>query len=200
MRRLLICLISFATLAAAPATAERIGLVQKAQPDSFQAPAATGHRIDVGDAILRDARVYTKTYGSVMILLADGTDVLISPNSSIVMDSFVYAGDGAAGAFAMTLAKGALRVISGRMRKESYSVETPVAQIGIRGTRYWLDVDEPGITKIWIDEGTVVARPRQTDEEFVFPAPAYAECTLTTCAPSEAPPQPEKFPTDPRRR
>ena len=100
----------------------------------------------------------------------------------------------------MSLVAGALRVISGRMTKPSYRVSTTVAQIGVRGTLYWLDVDEPGVLKIWVDEGAVEARPVRSDEVFVFEAPVYAECTETTCALSDPPPKPVKFPDDPTRR
>ncbi|MEM8753428.1 MAG: FecR domain-containing protein [Pseudomonadota bacterium] len=199
-KRLSLPLVALSLFASAAAEAKTIGYVLRSQPDSFQAEGAVGYVLRSDDDVYRDARIYTKSYGSVRIEFDDGTDLLISPNSSIVLDSYVYAGDGAPGSMALSLAKGALRVISGRMAKESYRVDTTIASIGVRGTRYWLDVDEPGILKIWTDEGTVVARPVATDEVFVFEAPVYAECTTTTCEITPAPPPPVKFPTDPRSR
>lgn len=192
----IICALTSISPAAAQ---ERAGKVVRAQADAFQAITSIGSVLDNDDAVFRGARVYTKAYGTVQILLDDRTDVMISPNSSIVIDDYVYAG-GTGDRFAMTLTRGALRVISGRMAKGGYSVSTSVASIGVRGTRYWLDVDEPNLLKIWVDEGAVVARPVNSDQEFEFTAPVYAECTPTTCAPSPAPPPPEKFPTDPRQR
>ena len=99
-----------------------------------------------------------------------------------------------------SLVSGALRVISGRMAKPSYRVSTAVASIGVRGTTYWLDVDEPGLTKIWVDEGAVEARPVRSGELFVFTAPVYAECNIDTCYETSPPPKPVKFPHDPTRR
>lgn len=188
------------TLAPSPAAAAaKVGMVEKSQPDSFQAEGRVGHILNAFDPIYRNARIYTKAYGTVQIRLDDGSDVMITPNSSIVIDDYVYA-DGGGGAMGLSLVKGALRVISGRIPSAGYQVRTDVATIGVRGTRYWLDVDEPGILKIWIDEGAVVARPVNSGEDFVFTAPAYAECTPVTCAETPAPPQPVKFPTDPRQR
>jgi hypothetical protein len=192
---LIVCLLPLGAFAL-----ERVGKVTRAQPDAFQKVETVGHALNHASAVYRDALVYTRRFGSAQIRLNDGTDLLISPRSSILIDEFVFAGDDAAGDFGMTLVSGALRVLSGRMAKPSYTVNTVVAQIGVRGTRFWLDVDEPGILKIWVDEGAVEARPVQTTEIFLFTAPVYAECTPTTCYEAPAPPPPEKFPSDPTRR
>lgn len=192
---------ALAGLAAAPAhAADKVGMVARVQPDSYQAAGRVGYPLQMRDPIIRDARVYTKLFGTIQILLDDGSDLMISPNSSITIDDYVYAGDDAAGSLSLTLATGALRAISGRMAKGSYRVDTAVATIGVRGTRYWLDVDEPGVLKIWTDEGVVVARPLNGDRVYEFTAPVYAECTITACEETEAPPKPVKFPDDPRRK
>ena len=187
-------------LADADADAATVGQAVRVQAKSFQQTDGPGFVLTESSAIYSGGLIYTKRFGTAQILLDDGTDLLISPNSSIRIDEFVYAGDGAGGAFGMSLVAGALRVISGRMTKPSYRVSTTVAQIGVRGTLYWLDVDEPGVLKIWVDEGAVEARPVRSDEVFVFEAPVYAECTETTCALSDPPPKPVKFPDDPTRR
>lgn len=181
-----------------PAAAEVVGEVVKAQMDSFQARGARGAPLGADEPVFRDARVYTNDYGTIQILLADGTDLLISPNSSIVLDEYVYGGDPGAARFSLRLAEGALRMISGRMPDEAYLARTEVAHVGVRGTRFWLDVDEPGLTKIWADDGAVEARPVNSDEEYLFEAPVYAECDDVACKITEAPPKPVKFPLDPR--
>ncbi len=179
------------------ALAEQIGVVDEAQADAFQARSSAGHPISFGESIYRNARIYTKSYGSAKILLKDGSDLMITPNSSIVLDEFVFS-DGGAQSMAVSLTKGALRMVSGRIQKEAFVATTLVANIGIRGTQFWLDVDTPDLLRIWIQDGSVIARPVGTDQEFVFPAPAYAECTTTTCYEAEPPELPEAFPIDPR--
>lgn len=178
------------------ASADRAGSVERSQMDAFQARSVIGHPLASGDLIFQGAKLYTKDYGSLLVLLDDGTDLLISPNSAITVDRYVFAGD--TGSVGLSLAKGALRMISGRLAKDSYRVNTTIAVIGVRGTRFWLDRDTPDLLKIWADEGTVTARPLQSDREFVFTAPVYAECTVTTCEITPAPPPPVKFPPDPR--
>lgn len=190
--------ISFALLSGA-AAAEQIGVVDEAQADAFQARSAFGHPINFGESVYRNARIYTKSYGSAKILLKDGSDLMITPNSSIVLDDYVFS-DGGAQSMAVALTKGALRMVSGRMQKDVVVATTTIAQIGIRGTQFWLDVDTPDLLRIWIQDGSVIARPVGTDQEFIFPAPAYAECTTTTCYVAEPPELPEAFPRDPRAK
>ncbi len=184
-------------LLASAALAEQIGVVDEAQADAFQARSTAGHPISFGESVYRNARIYTKNYGSAKILLKDGSDLMITPNSSIVLDDYVFS-DGGSQSMAVSLTKGALRMVSGRIRKEAFVATTLVANIGIRGTQFWLDVDTPDLLRIWIQDGSVIARPVDTDQEFVFPAPAYAECTTTTCYEAEPPELPEAFPIDPR--
>lgn len=198
MRRHLSLTLAFAFIASL-AQAEQIGVVDEAQADAFQARGLAGHPISFGESVFRNARIYTKSYGSAKILLKDGSDLMITPNSSIVLDEYVFA-DGSAQSMAVSLTKGALRMVSGRMEKDAVVATTTVANIGIRGTQFWLDVDTPDLLRIWIQDGTVIARPVDTDQEFVFPAPAYAECTTTTCEIAEPPELPEAFPRDPRAK
>ena len=184
-------------LIASAASAEQIGFVSDAQADAFQARRSVGHPIGTGESVFRNARLYTKSYGSAKILLKDGSDLMITPNSSIILDDYVFS-DAGAQSMALSLTKGALRMVSGRMRKDAVIAKTLIANIGIRGTQFWLDVDTPDLLRIWIQDGSVIARPVDTTEEFVFPAPAYAECTATTCYVAEPPELPEAFPADPR--
>lgn len=185
--------------AATQAKTDVVGTVTRAQMDAYQATGFVGAGLIGGEDVIRNARVFTREFGSIQIRFIDDTDLLISPNSSITIDEYVFS-DSSKSRLAFSLTKGALRMISGRMNKPAQTVSTTVALIGIRGTRFWLNVDEPGILKIWTDEGTVVARPVQSDQEFVFQAPVYAECTPTTCAITDAPPTPEKFPDDLRSK
>ncbi len=176
--------------------AERAGDVTKMQPDAFQALDAPAREMRTGDEVFRNATLYTRQYGTVEVLLDDGTDLMLSPNASVKIDDYVYAGN--SGSMVLSLASGAIRVISGRLPKESYTVTSTIAHIGVRGTRFWLDRGTPDLLKIWVDEGAVVARPVQSTEVFEFTAPIYAECTVITCEITPAPPPPVKYPTDPR--
>ncbi len=177
------------------AAAERAGEAIKVQAQSFQKAGFFGFPMAQGMEVEQNATLYTKTYGTMEVMLDDGTELLVGPSSSILIDRYVY--DASGGAVGMSLAKGALRVISGRLKKEDSEFRTEVANIGVRGTQFWLDVDTPGLTRLWVDEGTVEARPVDSNEVFVFNEPVYAECTRTTCREAWPPPKPIVYPRDP---
>lgn len=170
---------------------ERAGITLKVQPDAFQAIGSLGTALGVRDEIYRDARIYTKQYGSMDIQLEDGTSLIVTENSSLVIDEYVYAGPGTAGSLAISLSRGAMRMVSGKMTKPSYAIKTPVATIGVRGTTFTLSVTDQE-TGVWVQDGTVVATAGGQD--FVLDAPVFASCDGGGCQTGDAPPVPTGYP------
>jgi hypothetical protein len=67
------------------------------------------------------------------LLLLDRSSFTVGQNARLTIDRFVY--DPGGGSFSATLAKGALRFMSGGLHgKAGASIRTPIATIGIRGT------------------------------------------------------------------
>lgn len=151
----------------------------------------------LGDGIFRNEKVYTKRYGSIEILFDDETTLTVGPSSEIVIDDYVYSPSSSAGRAAITLVTGVLRIVSGRLPKESISVSAVVANIGVRGTDFTLDTNSFGSVKIWVDEGIVSATPVQGQTVFEFVAPVYAVCNVTSCEEGATPPKPISFPETP---
>ncbi len=91
--------------------------------------------ISLGDPVIRNHRIETSGEGLVQILLADGTSFTVGPNSSVVIDSFVYDPEKNTASLAATMTKGALRFIGGKASKASGDVKitTPIGTAGIRG-------------------------------------------------------------------
>jgi hypothetical protein len=176
---------------------ERAGAAIRVQPDSFQRTGFFRSDLDAGDEIIREARLTTEKYGSVDILFEDGTSMVISPNSEVVVDEFVYSPGSTTGKAVISLGTGALRMISGRMASESYQVKTRVATIGVRGTEFLLDTGTEGVTKIWVEDGTVLATPVASNQTFEFNAPAYAECSASACEDQSPGEPPVSFPSVP---
>ena len=186
------------TLGGAEALAtERAGVAKKVQSDAFQSRIGIGFPVAANDEVFRQSRVYTQEYGTMDVLLDDGTSLTVAPNSSLTIDDYVYAGNQASGSLSISLAKGALRFVSGRMSSDSYGVKTTVATIGVRGTTFWLNDLADGKLEVWTQDGVVTASPVESDRVFTFQAPAYAVCSATTCEQGEAPPVPATFPLDP---
>ncbi|MBI5624997.1 MAG: FecR domain-containing protein [Elusimicrobia bacterium] len=105
---------------------------------SARAPGqAVGRVMESGKEVyLRDA-VTTDADGRMQVLLLDETVFTIGPNSSLILDEFVY--DPAKGSGRMTarVTKGVFRFVTGKIARETPSnmrVKLPVGVIGIRGT------------------------------------------------------------------
>ncbi len=121
----------------------------------------------------------------------------MAPNSSVTIDEYVYAGRQSAGSLSLSLAKGAVRFVSGRMTSDSYKVTTQVATIGVRGTTFWLNERPDGNLEVWTLDGTVTAAPVNSTQTFTFDAPAYALCSDAGCEQGDVPPVPATYPLDP---
>ncbi|MBU0740287.1 MAG: FecR domain-containing protein [Alphaproteobacteria bacterium] len=112
------------------------GVTAAVNPDASTIDRAGKTRlISLGDPVIRNHRIETSGAGLVQILLADGTSFTVGPNSSVVIDSFVYDPEKNTAALAATMSKGALRFIGGKASKASgnVTIKTPIGTAGIRG-------------------------------------------------------------------
>ena len=67
-------------------------------------------------------------------MLNDNSNVTVGPGSTIKLDDFVYSGPKQPGTIALNMTKGTLRFITGDANKRAYTIWTPTAAIGVRGT------------------------------------------------------------------
>lgn len=94
--------------------------------------------------------------GRVQIRFHDGGLVSLKPETRFEIEEYATDADGDGGNAAMRLLKGAMRTITGAIDGEGdddYSVDTPVATIGIRGTQYALTLCDNGRCGDDVDEG-----------------------------------------------
>ncbi len=108
------------------------------QQVSFRTPQATvGRNVGSGDEIFLGDRIVTGPAGGLQIMLLDGTTFSVGPNSSMVIDEFVYNPATGTGKLTASVARGTLRLISGRLARqdgEAIKIKLPVATVGVRGT------------------------------------------------------------------
>ncbi len=91
-----------------------------------------GGFVYVKDEILTSARSF------VVLQFTDGAKVTVRPNSNLIIEAYLYAGNDSDEA-TLNLISGGLRIITGAMAKtnpEKYKVRTPVALMGVRGTEF----------------------------------------------------------------
>ena len=83
--------------AAEVSAADRAGVAERVQNDAFQSTRDLGLPVKMHDEVFQNAEVYTKQYGTMDVMLDDGTSLTVAPNSSITIDEYVYAGQQSAG-------------------------------------------------------------------------------------------------------
>jgi hypothetical protein len=123
-RLVLVAAIPFALMGGAPAQ-----VVGAATP-----PGAPTRVIEIGTRLIENEKIQTTATGSVQVLLVDKTTLNVGPNSTLVIDRFVYDPGTTKGELALSLGNGVMRVVGGvATHPEGATIRTPVAAIGLRG-------------------------------------------------------------------
>jgi hypothetical protein len=113
-------------------------------------PLAAGNNLHANE------RVRTGDTGAAQLLFLDETSLNIGPKSDVLLDRYVYNPSRGTGNVVMSTTRGALRFVSGAMNPVSYTIKTPSAIIGVRGTI--LDIySTPGFTLVIVVQGVGVA-------------------------------------------
>ena len=101
---------------------------------SGTAPGASTRVIEIGAQVVENEKIQTTASGSVQVLFIDKTTLNVGPNSTLVIDRFVYNPATTKGELALSLGKGVMRVVGGvATHSEGAAIRTPVAAIGLRG-------------------------------------------------------------------
>jgi hypothetical protein len=121
----------------------RVGVTGAVNPSASGTPPGAGSRqLTVGSDIEFRERLITTTDGQAQILFLDQSSLLIGPNSTVVIDEFVYDPATNKGNMAATLTQGSFRYIGGKLSKQgNATLKTPVATLGIRGSDVTVDYD-----------------------------------------------------------
>ncbi|MEX0852778.1 MAG: FecR domain-containing protein [Bauldia sp.] len=136
-------------LAAEPA-GEAVAVVQSAA-----AEGAVGSRLLAVDGpVFMGDLVTTDAAGQAQLRFRDDTRMVVGPNSSLTIDSFVVADPTTAKQLSINAVRGAFRFITGNSPKSAYTINTPVATIGVRGTRFDFSVLDDGTANLALyDDG-----------------------------------------------
>lgn len=136
-----------AALVAVSAQAEPSGTVVAAI-QMAEADQATGKIVLAPEVpIFSGDKIVTGPIGEAQIRFRDNTRLVVGPNSQMVIDAFVFAGDTPRNV-SINAIRGAFRFITGNGPKDAYKIVTPTATIGVRGTEFDVDVDPMGTTRV----------------------------------------------------
>lgn len=122
-------------LATLPATSQDIGTVASQEPTLRGTPPGGATRaLNLGNGVVQDERIASSPTGRGQLMFIDQTTLSLAPNTTIVLDEFVF-NPGGTGQIGLQMTEGALRFIGGALsRDQDATVATPTATIGIRGS------------------------------------------------------------------
>lgn len=130
-----------------PSSAQEIaGVVQSSQGSATvtrggqETPADPGMKLQVGDVLT------TGSNGSLGVIFRDDSTLSLGPDSSLVIREFLFSPAEHRLGLVARLTQGTMAYLSGVLGKlapEAVRFETPVATIGIRGTRFAVKAGEP---------------------------------------------------------
>lgn len=108
-----------------------------------------------GSSVHQDETVSTGTDSSTQLLFLDKTSLTMGPTSQVKIDKFVYNPNTGTAGTSVDLVKGALRVITGSKHPENFTVQTPLANTGVRGSVAELYVSNMGFEFFLLIEGSI---------------------------------------------
>ena len=126
---LLLTLFSTATLAQ-----EQIGVAAAVNRNTTDLTLEQERKlVEAGYQIIQNHTIETDDIGKAQMLLLDGTAFSVGPNSSVVLDRFIYNPETEQGFLEVT-ARGLFRIVGGKVtKKQPALIRTNSATVGIRG-------------------------------------------------------------------
>lgn len=102
-------------------------------------PARPGLQLSAGD------RLVTGKDGRISLSFIDNTRFSVGPNSRVSVSSFAYDRTRQTGSFLTQVDRGSLGIVSGQIAKsgkDAMKVRTPNSLLGVRGTRFIVQVSK----------------------------------------------------------
>jgi hypothetical protein len=113
------------------------------------------HDLREGGRVHRSEYLETGDDAQAELKLDDQTKLALGPNAGLKLDEFVIGKSGGVTTIGVNFVKGTFRFITGSQKKDAYSIQTPSATIGVRGTVFDVYVDGTGDTLVLLHEGEV---------------------------------------------
>lgn len=124
------------------------------RPEASAETAGANRVLQVGADIFIGDFVTTGKKGNVQIRFSDRTELVVGPNSRLVIEDYLLRDDGSTGKLAVNALAGTFRFVTGGAPKDKYLIRTPTGTVGVRGTAFDLNVVEDH-TSLLLIEGAV---------------------------------------------
>ncbi len=117
---------------------DNAGMVVASRGEVIAMSNGDSRELKQGGFVFVKDEIKTSNRSFAVLQFVDGAKVTVRPDSALIVETYLYNGDGKDAA-TLSLVSGGLRVITGAMAKsnpENYKVRTPVALMGVRGTEF----------------------------------------------------------------
>lgn len=138
-------------LAGPAAAATDIGVASAVKNDVRGGSGPLG----VGGKVFQNEIITTGAESLAQLLFLDQTSLSVGPKSQVTLDKFVFNPSRTAGSVVFTATRGAFRFITGAQNPRNYTINTPVATIGVRGTIVDCFITANGLACI-VEEGKAI--------------------------------------------
>jgi hypothetical protein len=125
-----------------PAAAE-IGRIKSSTGTAYVMRGATQMPAKVGLPLEPKDQLVTKKDGRMALTFIDNTRFALGPNSNVSVARFLFDRKNQRGEFETLVNRGSLAVVSGQIaksKKDAMTVRTPTTLLGVRGTRFLVNV------------------------------------------------------------
>ncbi len=122
------------------ASAQTVGSVTRQQGHVTAVAGGVSRNLAPGAAVERGDTLRTGDQARVEVTFADGTDLVLGEDAVMAVERYVFDPAAKSGDALLSLERGAFLLTSGALAKlpgRPLAVKTPVASIGLRGTRFW---------------------------------------------------------------
>jgi len=143
MRRAILTLLG-ALLIAQPAFGE-IARIKRSMGNATVQRDGASLTLQPGFLLLTGDTLVTGKDGQISLTFADDSRFSIGPDSHISVDRFEYNARSQTGEFVTRINHGSLAIVSGqiaRSKQDAMKVRTPASLLGIRGTRFIVEVPQ----------------------------------------------------------
>jgi hypothetical protein len=154
-RSLLAAAVLLAMAGAASAQPAEVGEATMVVRSVYGTVETLRRRLAATEAVYWQELIETEAESAAKVLFVDGSTLTTGPNSTVRIDEFVYAGADPVNRVVVGITRGLLRFVTGSSPSDAYTIRTPSAMIGVRGTDFAVSVEEDGQTRVHVLHGQV---------------------------------------------
>lgn len=173
--QLLRCALAFIALAllpAEPARAQSIGNARSVTNQVDGILRGATRSLAAGSDVFTNELIRTGDAATAQLVFLDNTNLNVGPRSAVTLDRFVYNPDRNTGRVVVRASRGVFRFVTGSQPPRDYTIRTPIATIGVRGTVFDLLVDRDKIIVVLVEGAIVVTTAQGRSVSLTVPGTA----------------------------